>query len=124
MNDKVLDLLTKQLKNCNSKEEYQKLASELRELFLLHWSETPDNKETSKYIDLGEVKNKFTQKSESGLVSKSQNALLSEIIWHSFGNTEVPSEVLEKYPSLTKEEWNQILRICQYVLSLFEINKK
>jgi len=52
----------------------------LKELFISSWSETPDNLKTIKHIALGEVKNQFTGKKETGLIVKSQNELISNII--------------------------------------------
>lgn len=124
MKTSIIELLLNQLKDCESSEDFEKLSSELRQLFLQSWSETPDNKETSEYINLGKVKNPYTNSEESGLILKSQNVLLSDLIYHAFGDSEIPKEVQMQFPNLTQEEWNQTLRICQFALSLFEHEKK
>ena len=120
----ILELLIDNIKNCKSEEDYRELTITLREKFLSAWSETPDNIQTSKHISIGEVENMFTKKKEVGLIMKSQNDLISNIVWQAFGNSKIPSDVREAYPSLSEEEWNQIFRICQFTLSLFEVDKK
>lgn len=124
MKEQVISLLIERIKQCNNDEDYNRVASELRELFVSAWSETPDNQETAKHIALGEVKNQFTGKKEAGLIVKSQNELISNILWQAFGNSEIPKAVKEAHPTLIKEEWNQILRISQFALSLFETEIK
>lgn len=124
MKTSIIELLLNQMKGCESEEDFEKLSLELRRLFLQSWSETPDNKETSEYISLGKVKNPYTSSEESGFIMKSQNVLLSDLIYHAFGDSEIPKNVQKQFPSLTQEEWNQALRICQFALSLFEHEKK
>ncbi len=51
---------------------------------------------------------------------ESHGELISHILHQAFGESEVPQKVLEVYPKLTKEEWNQILRIANMVLMAFE----
>jgi len=120
----IITLLTEHVQNCKSKKDYEDLSCLLREKFLAAWSETPDNIETSEYISVGEVENKFTKRKEAGLTLKGHNEFVSTILWQAFGNSKAPKEVKDAYPSLTDEEWNQMLRICHFTLSLFEVDKE
>lgn len=89
----ILTLLTDGVKACKNAGDYRIMTDELRALFLQYWSETSNNVETSKYLALGSVKNPDIKKNESGLILESQQDLLSNIIWHTFGNAEIPEEI-------------------------------
>jgi len=100
--------------------KYKKQTHQLRKAFLDYGSETPDNLETSQYIYYGKCKQKFGSSPVQGLMLESHGELISHILHQAFGESEVPQKVLEVYPKLTKEEWNQILRIANMVLMAFE----
>lgn len=103
--------------------EIDDLNNKLVSAFLSEWSESQDNVETSGYLHFGQVFNKNTEKFEQGLISKSQNELISDILWTAFGDSEIPVEVSLTYPKLEQEEWNQIIRIAQIALSLFDSHR-
>ena len=119
MKNKVLSSLLKAKEGLKTN-DLESISHELRLAFLEDWSDTPDNIETSDYLNFGIIKNKDTSKIKQGLILKSQNDLISNILWTAFGDSKVPKQVLEYYPELKKEEWNQVIRIAQIVLSSFE----
>jgi hypothetical protein len=119
MNSKVLSSLLK-AKNDFENENLEELSKGLKQAFLTDWSNTPDNVDTSSFLNFGDIKNEETGKTERGLVLKSHNELISNILWTAFGESKIPERVLESYPDLKNEEWNQIIRIAQVVLSSFE----
>lgn len=123
MNNKILTSLLKAKGSFESKENLNELSINLKSSFLADWSETPDNIETSKFLNYGHVKNKDIGQLEQGLILKSKNELISNILYAAFGESEVPNEVVRNYPNLTKEEWKQIIRVTQIVVSSFECEK-
>ena len=124
MNTKRLDCLLNAKDKLHDKTSLEALSEDLKLAFLEAWSETPDNIETANFLNIAQVKNKFTRTTQQGLVLTTQNELISNILWTAFGESEVPKELLKQYPSLKKEEWNQIIRISQLVLSLFEYQEE
>lgn len=124
MDGKLLSVLLKAKQTWLSSKEIDDLNNEMVSAFLSEWSESPDNVETSSYLHFGQVFNRDTEKFEQGLISKSQNELISDILWTAFGDSEIPEEVSRSYPRLEQEEWNQIIRIAQIALSLFDSHKK
>jgi hypothetical protein len=120
MNNKTLSSLLKAKNDFKCKDNLEELSKDLKQAFLAEWSNTPDNVKTSSFLNFGNIKNKETGKIERGLALKSQNDLISNILWAAFGDSKVPEQVLEYYPDLKNEEWNQIIRIAQVILSSFE----
>ena len=112
---------------CQSTEKWHcdldNLNEELRHAFLNYFSETPDNLETAKYLKLGQCDKDHGPSPMQGLTLESCDVLISNVLWNAFGESAVPESVAEVYPKLTQEEWNQIIRISQIVLSLLEIPK-
>ena len=124
MKNKLLSVLLKAKSTWLSTEDIEELNVELTSAFLSEWSESSDNVNTSKYLKLDQTVNKDTGIFVQGLVSKSQNEMISSILWSAFGDSKIPDEVSRNYPNLETEEWNQIIRIAQIALSVFECQKK
>jgi hypothetical protein len=115
----LLNLLSRSAESWS--DDLGKVNEELRDAFLSYFSETPDNVDTAKYLALGQYEEDHG--AAQGLVLEGYNQPISTILWSAFGESEVPKSVAEIYPSLTQEEWNQVIRIAQIVVSLFEIPK-
>ena len=103
--------------------DLEALNGQLRSAFLEYASETPDNLTTAESLSLGQARMVGEDASVQGLVLERLGVPLSELLWHAFGEAEIPESVSEAYPSLTREEWNQTLRIAQMVLSALEREK-
>lgn len=96
----------------------------LRKAYLDFASHTPDNLATAQQFEYGRVANPDSEATEQGLVLKSQGALVSSILWHAYGESEIPDSVAKAHPTLTRDEWNEVLRIAQMTLQAAELNDK
>ncbi len=117
---KFLDLLRNLGEGWCAEQDFAQVTEELRRALLDYVSETPDNVETSQYLCYGKWDNKWGPSPSQGLILQIHGRPITDILHEAFGDSEVPKTVRAHYPKVTKEEWNQILRLANLVLMALE----
>lgn len=117
-----LKLLTDYGERRLTSQELTQATRSLRKAYLDYGSHTPDNVETSLQFEYGKVAPSNSEGAVQGLTLKSQNELVSTILWHAYGESDIPESVAEAYPTLTKPEWNEVIRIAQMTLQATELD--
>ncbi|WP_196138635.1 hypothetical protein [Aliikangiella sp. G2MR2-5] len=123
MKNKLLYLLTSSSNQWLEDSELDNFNIHLRKAFLDQFSATPDNNDTAKYLRLGHFCADSDDGETQGLIMGEEKHLVSTLLWTAFGDSEVPAPVIENYPEISKEQWNQVIRIAQIAVQLFENEK-
>ena len=101
----------------------ESLNVQLRQAFLDYVSDTPDNLATAEQLYVGQAPRPELDAAVQGLMLERLGVPVSDVLWLAFGESDIPDSVAAAYPSLTRDEWNQVMRIAQIVLSLFDAEK-
>ena len=117
---RFLDKLVACGESALSDAELDTATTELRSQYLEYGSETLDNLETSLHITYGRIRKAHGPGPTQGLVLESQPELLSTLLWHAYGESEIPESVAAAFPGLAKPEWNEVIRIAQMALQSTE----
>ena len=92
----------------------------LMKAFLEFGSETDDNVNCFQHVEYGRVDNRVCGPNPIyGLKIKGKKILLADVM-NIVENLELPSEICERYPDLTGEEWSAITRMATMILCAFE----
>lgn len=116
----LIDVLLRASAQWASGGDLERLNQELKTAFLTAYSASDDNLETARYFEIGQVEQMHGPSPVQGLVLSGRNELVSNLLWTAFGETDIPGAVREACPELTLTEWNQVIRIAQIAVSLFE----
>ena len=92
----------------------------LMKAFLEFGSETDDNVNCSRHVEYGRVDDRVCGPNPVyGLKIKGKKILLADVM-NIVESLELPSEVCERYPDLTGDEWSAITRMTTMILCAFE----
>jgi hypothetical protein len=116
-----LEILHHLADNSLAGDELAEMSGQLMKAFLDFGSETPDNLNCFQNVEYGLVINRIdgANRDKTGLKLKGRNVLISEVM-NVVEDLEIPAEVKEYYPKLTKEQWSAITRITTMVLISLE----
>lgn len=87
---------------------------ELRKAILAYGSETPDNIDCAQRIENADYKD--VGMDYHGLVLSNTDISLSTLLNTAEGSA-VPELVTARYPGITQEDWDSVLRFCTLLLS-------
>jgi hypothetical protein len=96
------------------------LNTRLRETFLAMGSETPDNLDCMRHLEVGPITDGTSLARPCwGLRLAGTGEALSEVMNCAEG-MDVPATVLERYPTVSQSEWDALFRFATMILSAFE----
>ena len=114
----LVDSLPAPLNDLNGPAVSEK-SDQLMKAFLNFGSETDDNMNCFRHVEYGRVDRVYRPKPFYGLKVKGKKISLVDVM-HMVEDLDLPTEIAEQYPDLTKDEWSAITRMVTMILLAFE----
>lgn len=105
------------------KQEAGSATSRMRQVFLDQNPTTPDNVESIGLISLGTITTSDGSP-EVGLKVGKENLSLSHVFWRAVETDQVAELIRKRFPSLTLQEAEAVLRVCTIVLANLEGDRR